>query len=523
MAKQKQVVYLGLVLVLLAGAAIRTSGAWFAYPLTIHPDEKMIIESALVIKQTGDLNPHHFNYPSLPIYTQVCLFWFVDHAVHALSAGTNGQTPIIYYFIAARLVNVMLSVLTIFITFEIGRRLVSPQIGLAAALFISCAPLNVHNAFIATVDTPVAFWTSVSILMSLVIATGRRSTLNYVLTGVFIGLAIGCKYTAFLATIPFLLAHLSGCRTRRELVSSRFLIGMLLVPVVFLFTTPFAVLDYTTFWNAIQSESQHYRNGHLGNEAEGASSLGLYAQVLFWTGYGIVPMILAIIGLAWLLRRDSWMGAILISFPLLLLLFVGQYKTFFSRNVLPCIPELAVLSAIGVVPLIGLPGKALTLWTSIESHTKKRIQAVGATIVVLFSVARPAALALEDVRKARLLDSRWASLLWINDNLPGDAHIAREHYTPPIENYDFGKNFEVKPQGYHFLVRSDALDLLNCVDYVVLSSGDFQRFFDKPELYPEEARAYQDFFDNHFLVKEFTPDNTTLGGPHILIYAMQGY
>lgn len=515
-------VVLALVLALLAAGALRISGVWFAYPLTIHPDERKVVETALTIKKTGDLNPHFFNYPSLPIYSQAGLFWAVDATEQAFSGKLSRRTPRIHYFVAGRLLNVLLSLLTILVTFEIGRRLVSPAVGLAAAVFIGAAPLHVLNAFTATVDTPTAFWTSLSLLMAVVIAKGDRSLRNYVLAGVFTGFAIGCKYTAFLAVVPLLLAHLRGCRSRHDLVTREFVIALVLIPISFLATTPYAVLDHTTFLEAIQYEGQHYRNGHPGNEAAGSTSFGLYAGVLFGWGYGLAPMILALLGLGWLFRRDPWSAAILAGFPLLLFLFAGQYKVFFSRNLLACIPALAVLSATGLQPLAKFAESALSRWTSNETVARNRIVTVLMIGILIAAVVGPAALAREETRKLTLPDTRWVSLRWVVDNLPEGAHLAREHYTPPIEHHGRSKGFKVTRLGYHFLKRPGAMERLEGVDYVILSSGDFQRFFDNPELYPDEAGAYQRFFDNHTLVKEFVPDNTTLGGPHILIYSLPG-
>ncbi len=515
-------IVLALVLALLAAGALRISGVWFAYPLTIHPDERRVVETALGIKKTGDLNPHFFNYPSLPIYAQAGLFWAVDTTEQTFSGKLSHRTRRIHYFIAGRLLNVLLSLLTILVTFEIGRRLVSPAVGLAAALFISAAPLHVLNAFTATVDTPIAFWTSLSVLMAVVIATGGRSLRNYVLAGVFTGLAIGCKYTAFLAFVPLLLAHLRGCRSRRSFVTRDFVIALVLIPISFLATTPYAVLDHTTFLEAVQYEGQHYRNGHPGNEAAGSTSFGLYAEVLFGWGYGLAPMILALLGLGWLFRRDPWSAAILAGFPLLLFLFVGQYKAFFSRNLLACLPVLAVLSATGLKPLAKLADSALSRWTSIETGARNRIVAVLTIGLLIATLVGPTALAREETRKLNLPDSRWVSLRWIVDNIPDGAHLAREHYTPPIEHHGRRKGFEVTHLGYYFLSRPRAMERLDGVDYVILSSGDFQRFFDNPELYADEAGAYQRFFDSNTLVKEFVPDNTTLGGPHILIYSLPG-
>ncbi|MFQ5600856.1 MAG: hypothetical protein ACE5G2_09925 [Candidatus Krumholzibacteriia bacterium] len=42
--------------------------AWFGYPLPVHPDEPLLVEAALNMVRTGNLNPHYFSHPSLDVY-----------------------------------------------------------------------------------------------------------------------------------------------------------------------------------------------------------------------------------------------------------------------------------------------------------------------------------------------------------------------------------------------------------------------------------------------------------------------
>ncbi len=53
---------------------------------------------------------------------------------------------------------------------------------------------------------------------------------------------------------------------------------------------------------------------------------------------------------------------------------------------------------------------------------------------------------------------------------------------------------------------------------MVVSGQDYERYVNQPGDYPEVAAAYNEFFARNELVKEYVPDQQTLGGPTIRIY-----
>jgi hypothetical protein len=94
--------------------------------------------------------------------------------------------------------------------------------------------------------------------------------------------------------------------------------------------------------------------------------------------------------------------------------------------------------------------------------------------------------------------------------------IAREYYTPPIE--DYSTNYLVTKFGLGDVVGPGKKDVLANQDYVILSSQVYNRYINYPKKYPEMAERYNRFFKEHELVKEFLPDWKMTGGPTIRIY-----
>jgi hypothetical protein len=75
--------------------------------------------------------------------------------------------------------------------------------------------------------------------------------------------------------------------------------------------------------------------------------------------------------------------------------------------------------------------------------------------------------------------------------------------------------------GFFSLTRRKAVSKIPSLDYVVLSSYNFERFLEDAERYPRQAATYEAFFREQRLVKEFVPDGVSLGGPRILIFAIE--
>jgi 4-amino-4-deoxy-L-arabinose transferase-like glycosyltransferase len=502
-------------MIVIASFVIRYKGVWFGYPLPVHPDEPYIVNSVLNMLKTGDLNPHFFDYPSLVFYLQAMLFYAIAFWKQFFFDTPLSDIPEIDFYIYGRILIVLLSTATIYVTYEIGRRLIHPLVGLIAACFTGASYLHITNSFMITTDSPVAFWSSLAVLMAVLIYTKGGKRYYYVLAGIFAGLAMGSKYTAFISILPMVLAHLYIVREDRRWINTNIILGMLVVPITFLFTTPYAVLDFKTFRGDVGWIVYLYRTGRPGAESMTNTSFVLYANYLFSKGYGQLPLILSGCGLLWLLKKDFWRVLILLSFPLLLFIFVGQYKVFFPRNLVAVIPFLSLFSGIFIYAIL----EWFKQWVS--GWLKPPWQIVGVYVFIvmllLVSIYGQVVRAQQHVRNITLPDTRWVSIRWVEENLPPGSGIGREHYTPPIEKYT--DQFQVVYLGYFALVSNP--EKINSLDYMILSSFDYARFTDNPDKYPYEAQVYNTFFTRNTLVKEFVPDGERLGGPTIRIYALK--
>ena len=252
---------------------------------------------------TGDINPHFFNYPTLNIYLQTGVYSFVNLINQIFFDTPVYEIREINYYLSGRLFNVLLSTITIYIVYEIGRRLVDPVAGLASACFIGASFLHITNSFTVTVDSSVALWLSLSTLMAVLIYTKGKKNFYYLLGGIFVGLAISSKYISYVGVAPVLVAHYKASCTDKHFFDTNIFIYLLVIPTAFFITSPYVVLDYKPFFEALRYESHHYRTGHLGSEASGNTSFYLYGKYLTTKGYGFLPILFSSFGLIWLFKK----------------------------------------------------------------------------------------------------------------------------------------------------------------------------------------------------------------------------
>lgn len=497
--------------VLLASLWLRLESAWFAYPLIIHPDEPTLVNKALKIYKTHDFNPHFFNYPSLVIYLQSATSAGLVFLGSLLYGANLGVIPLVDFHVAGRIVAAVASVASIFVTFLIGRRLSGGYAGVFAAALVGVSPLHILNSALVTTDIWVAIF-STFVLYYCVKISDDRSLKNYLLAGIFVGLAVGSKYTAVSFFCAVVVSHFISARAGiRSLLDVRLFVSGLLVVVVFLATTPYALLDFKTFIAHVLSEGAHYRIGHPGNEAVGNHSYGLYLAELFsFDGLGWAGGTLALLGASALLNRRCQALAGVLVLPVVLFLLIGSYKVCFARNIVGAIPALSIAASCFLFAMLGqYPG----------IKNNRKMSAVFYSVVLLLVFVPLSLRAFADLTERLLPDTRWLALGWIGENLPKGSVIASEAYAPPVA--DLHKRYSNVFLGYSGLLAG-AGKLDSKVDYVILSSRLYGRYFSaggQPLAeYENQAAVYQQFFTANKLVYQLDPVPGVSSGPTIKIY-----
>ena len=380
MSEASRTTYRWLSVIVLLAAALRLVPIWFSleHPYA-RPDEAEAVSKAVGILH-GDPNPHFFHWPSLTFY----LFAAVLGAVSVAGELVGGEATLTrdVALLSTRAVVALAGAGTVLPLFYLTRRVAGDLAGLIAASFLAVAPLHVRDSHFAMTDvlmTLLLIWS----LAALVAATDRAVAADDVaelrlrdfgLAGVLAGLAISTKYNAAAVVGAMGVVQLFLLvRFRRALFAVRTWAPMAVFAAAcsaaFLAGTPYAVLDAPTFIADVRYDMSHLSLGHgpvIGR--------GWYVHAVRSLPYGCGPVVFAtaLVGLALVLWRRPVPILVIAGFAVPFYVAIGSGYTVFFRYVMPLVPLVCLLAAVGIdgvsrwlAQVRGLTIGRTALWTGL--------------------------------------------------------------------------------------------------------------------------------------------------------------
>ncbi|MGD8237504.1 MAG: glycosyltransferase family 39 protein [Armatimonadota bacterium] len=350
---------------------MRSWGLYWGLPdethlFSYHPDEHFSLATALSVAFGGGWSPHYFNYGPLYMHLVAAVAAVANHL--PLDGLESIETLMPKLILDARLVTVVLGVLTVPLVYLVGRNLYGRTAGLMAAVVLAIMPLHAVHGHFATVDVPATFWMVLCLVFASRILphTGRRRRRGesrrfvpgrlYAVAGAAAGLAAATKYNAALALLFPLLAHaLRHGRGGRDigtwvrLIDRRTVLAVGGFLVAFIVACPYALLTPGEWWGSVESvqgvayELHHMRTGeHL---AVAATPPGIVFHLVGSLAYGLgwptLLLSLAAVGLGLAKRRRrDWL---LLSFLLLWYVSISLAQVRYMRYAIPLLPILALL------------------------------------------------------------------------------------------------------------------------------------------------------------------------------------
>lgn len=452
------------------GASARI-GAPFVY----HPDEPDVVGRAVKMLVTGDLNPHWFHYPTLPMYLYAAAFKFLNLFVDIPMElgfldecqGARPQVFILYY--TARIITICFSLGTLCLLLRLASRMTSPIMASLAGIIFIGSEIVRGSATAATVDMPMTFFAFASLVLMLKFAdSARRGDAEerwLWFAAVMGGLAAGFKYNggAVLLVAP-LAMRLAGKPLGWSL--RRLPLLALLSIAVFTVTTPWIILDAKAFFSTrggMLFHFVHYSSGHPGAD-EGLSILKALSD-LFRRHSILAPMAL----LSPLAARDVNLRKpflLLGSAAALFLAMVGIADIYFARNLMPFLPEFDCLIAVGAWGAVGIiPFNAASKLRFLRPKV----------LLMLLILAVACGNSLDSARqtwlRARETDTRTLAYDWITENLAPGVRILQEAYSPQLY---FSDRFKIT---YLWTISQIQFDeAVERFDYVVVSENQWRRF-----------------------------------------------
>jgi hypothetical protein len=247
-------------LIVLLALVLRVLGLKHGFPFIFHPDEATIVRSALAIRFYK--NPGHFDWPHLYIYLNYIVYMLFAKtralaSIKPIKSYIISVVPIFWndeliFYAITRFLTALLGAFTVIPVYLAAKRLYNDTVGWISGLVFALLPFHVWFSHYTMGDVPMTFFVAWALFFAVRIYQDKKAQ-NYLLAGIFIGLAASVKYNAALLSIVVPLAHLFRVFEDREEKFFDFDSLMNLVfsgvcaIVGFVAGTPFAVLDYKTF------------------------------------------------------------------------------------------------------------------------------------------------------------------------------------------------------------------------------------------------------------------------------------
>jgi hypothetical protein len=210
-------------------------------------DERYGVENVCSLLLDGQLRPANGFHPGLSYLPHAALLAasaglhrLSGSAVFAVFAGGDDLSPTGYFL--CRLLQALAATLSLYLTYQIGRRLESPAAGLIAALLLAAVPWHLRQSVIFKPDILLVAATLAAFAASLA-AAEQPSRRGFVMAGAAAGLALATKFNAGPVVIPLAVAALAGGGWRSRQRWGDLLLAGIAAVAVFLLLTPFMVLQ----------------------------------------------------------------------------------------------------------------------------------------------------------------------------------------------------------------------------------------------------------------------------------------
>jgi 4-amino-4-deoxy-L-arabinose transferase-like glycosyltransferase len=107
-----------------------------------------------------------------------------------------------------RSISAIFGTATIYLTYKIGRSLFDSTVGIIAALFVCTSAISIEVSHYATVDATLSFTVMISFyFITRLLIDKDNPSIDYILAGLFSGIAFQNKVPALILIVPFLLSH----------------------------------------------------------------------------------------------------------------------------------------------------------------------------------------------------------------------------------------------------------------------------------------------------------------------------
>lgn len=483
-----------LIFVLVLAFLVRIWGNNFGLPCNgFHGDEPTFVNHALNILKTGDLNPKWFDYPTFPIYILSVLYFLPFHWGNLIKFCAD---PTTCYYLLGRTFMAFLGVLNVFFLYKIAKDIFNKKVGIIAALMLGLNVAQVIHSHYIKNDIFLSLLCTITLYFALKIYREGR-TKDYLLTGLFIGLANATKYCPQLI-IYLLLAHvLRQLLSKKTLFNANILWGLLASLTGFFIGTPYLILSQKDILGVVRLfyEILFTKSNVLifASSDGGDSNIKFYLLHLFYIWLTPLVFILSVFGIYSTVKKmGGKLFGLIFSFPLLYLLSILISRIRFDRYIIPLIPFLIILAAVTVERMISFLNK---------KFSKARLVILLLVMAVILSIPLSKIIYFDWKISQNEKETRHLTYQWLMENLQKGDGIVLVGILQTVG----GKlwTFRDRPVIWEPSVTSEIKDFVSKgFTYLVDANYNLVKNYPLIKSYQKENLFYDYLLKNNYLKKE---------------------
>jgi len=367
------------------------------------------------------LLPEDTIYPTFYSYVEAVALgvWSLAQVAAGRAASLAGagmlfitdQAPLVE---PLRVVTVLFDTATVFLSFQLGRRLRGPATGVAAALFVALSLNHLSYARWALPDAPMAFFSTASLLLALRhLDTPRwRWMLG---SAVMAGLAASCKYNAAMIVSAVAAAHLLARPPRGRAFSPAWLARLPVAACVcvaaFAAGSPAWLVQPGLMMATFRDTAAHMAAGHYF--VPGGPPYVWILDFLLTTESAIGAATL--LGLLWAFLAGERRLWVVLCPAVATVAVVGLWNKQSPYYLLGVWPALLALGAVAIHDIVS--------WLS----PRPLVFAAVVAAVAALPAANAAQFAMDQLRE----DNRVAAEKWIQARLPANAKVGADVMSMP--------------------------------------------------------------------------------------------
>ena len=218
-----------------------------------------------------------------------------------------------------------------------------------------------------------------------------------------------------------------------------------------------------------------------------------------WAAMAMVP-----VGVWRTVRRKMLPVAVLGAFVVVYVAGISILALHWDRWLLPAIPALAVVSALGVEQLLEWLGRVVRPGFA---------RVLGAAFLLAVVAWQPGSEAIVGNINMSLPDTRMLAREWIQTNLPAGSAVATDAYSAPLDadRFRLMKTFSLSSESPEFYQEQE-------IEYLVTSSRMRERFAAEADRYESNLEFYGRLEREGALIYQIAPIPWQRTGPTVSVY-----